>query len=340
MTLSIITINRNNAVGLEKTLRSVEAQTCRDFEHIIVDGASTDGSTEILRSLTSIPSPEGEESTEGWTTFQYAGDDGVSGYYISEPDGGIYNAMNKGIRRATGTYIQILNSGDCLAAPDVVERMKGSLSQSSKSFPSGGDLGEAPSLSPLGEGQGEASCRGEAPLILYGNMVKVFPDGHILRDKCFAGQPITMLGMYVGTLNHSPAWIRRDLFERFGFYDEMLKIVSDWKWYLQALVLGNGSAKPLSREEVKYMDFDVTLFDMTGISETNKLLDKLERRQVLEALVTPAILADYDRFVNDIDLAKRLHRHPWAFKVVRFLERVLFKKEKIQRKRRGESRYQ
>jgi glycosyltransferase involved in cell wall biosynthesis len=269
MKLSIITINRNNAVGLEKTMRSVAAQTFKEFEYIVIDGASTDGSVEVIKSL------ESEFAHLKW---------------VSEPDAGIYNAMNKGLRMASGDYIQILNSADCLAAPEVTERMLEEL-----------------------EKQG-------SPSILYGNMVKCFPDGRKMVDKCFAGQEITMLGMYTGTLNHDPAYIRRDLFEKYGYYDESLKIVSDWKWYLQALILGD--------EKPQYVDMDVTLFDMTGISETNAGLTKAERAQVLKELVPSNVLADYDAWVPSIRQMRRIKRHPWAYKMVWFLERVLFKVEK------------
>ncbi len=279
--ISIITINRNNAAGLENTLQSVAAQTYKEFEYIIIDGASTDGSVEVINKY------EPEFAHLKW---------------VSEPDKGIYNAMNKGIRMASGDYIQILNSADCLAAPDVTERMLAALEE---------------------KGQ---------PTILYGNMVKCFPDGRKMVDKCFAGQEITMLGMYTGTLNHDPAYIRRDLFEKYGFYDEDLKIVSDWKWYLQAL--------SLSGEKPHYIDVDVTLFDMTGVSETNKALDKAERQQVLAQLFPNAVLADYERYAFPIDQIKRLKRHPWAYKLVWFLERCLFKVEKQKRKKTSVSKYE
>ena len=74
---------------------------------------------------------------------------------------------------------------------------------------------------------------------------------------------------------------------------------------------------------------------MTGISETNKELDKAERKQVLEQMFPKAILADYERFSFPIDQMKRLHRHPWAYKMVWFLERCLFKKEKRQNRRKN-----
>lgn len=272
--LFLITINRNNAVGLERTMQSVAVQTFKEFEYIVIDGASTDGSVEVIKRYES--------------QFLHL-------TWVSEPDAGIYNAMNKGLRMASGDYIQILNSGDSLAAPDVTERMLTELEKAGN------------------------------PSILYGNMIKCFSDGRSMVDKCFAGQEITLLGMYTGTLNHDPAYIRRDLFEKYGYYDETLKIVSDWKWYLQAIILGN--------EKPKYVDLDVTLFDMTGISETNKNMDKAERKQVLEELFPMAILADYERFAFPFDQIKRLQRHPWAYKTVWFLERCLFKMEKRKMKK-------
>lgn len=281
MKLSIITINRNNAIGLEKTMRSVANQTFKEFEYIVVDGASTDGSVDVIKKI------EPEFAHLKW---------------VSEPDSGIYNAMNKGIRMASGDYIQILNSADCLAAPDVTARMLAGL-----------------------ENAGD-------PAILYGNMVKCFPDGHRMTDKCFAGQEITMLGMYTGTLNHDPAYIRRDLFDKYGYYDESLKIVSDWKWYLQAIIKGG--------EKPHYVNMDVTLFDMTGISETNKDLDKAERKQVLEQMFPEAVLKDYEQFAFPLSQIKRLQRHPWAYKMFWILERGLFKLEKVRRDKYKVTQYE
>ncbi len=284
MQLSIITINRNNAAGLEKTLQSVASQTFKEFEYIIIDGASTDGSVEVVKKYVDSAAEPVEAPTVKW---------------VSEPDTGIYNAMNKGIRMATGDYIQILNSADCLAAPDVTERM----------------------LKALEERQN--------PSILYGNMIKCFPDGRRMVDKCFAGQEITMLGMYTGTLNHDPTYIRRDLFGKYGYYDETLKIVSDWKWYLQAIVLGD--------EKPQYVDMDVTLFDMTGVSESEGSKSKIkeERAKVLKELIPAPFLSDYEHYADDIHLMRRIHRHPWAYKLVWFIERCLFKLEKRQNKRKN-----
>ena len=279
--LTIITINRDNSCGLEKTMRSVLNQSCQEFEYVIIDGGSTDKSVEVIEKYSAL---FGDHSR-----------------WISEPDFSIYNAMNKGISMATGEYVQFLNSGDCLASEDVIERMLVALKQN------------------------------DYPPMLYGNMLKDKLDGFVKRDKCFAGASITLLGFYYGTLNHSSTYIKRDLFQKYGTYDESLKIVSDWKWFLQTIVLGG--------ERVVYTDIDVTLFDMTGISETNKELDKAERKYVLSEILPHTILSDYEQWAFSIAQMKRLKRHPWAFKIVWFLERCLFKKEKWQNRTKRTIQY-
>lgn len=97
MKLSIITINRNNASGLKKTIESVISQSYTDFEYIVIDGASTDESVDIIKSYS----------------------DKIS-YWVSEHDTGIYNAMNKGVLASHGEYVLMLNSGDYLVDKDVL----------------------------------------------------------------------------------------------------------------------------------------------------------------------------------------------------------------------------
>ena len=277
--LSIITINYNNAEGLRKTLASVASQTYADIEHVIVDGGSTDGSVEVIReyeqSLASRLSPLA--SNLKW---------------VSEPDKGIYNAMNKGIRMATGEYIEILNSGDILFDANVTQRMIEHLDQ--------------------------INSQNENPIgILYGNMIKVNTQGKVVGKSGYTEYSLRQF--YSSTLNHDCAYIRRDLFEEYGLYDEQLKIVSDWKWYLQAI--GLGRVKP------EYVDIDVTIFDDGGISETNLALRYAERRKVLEEVLPPAVLWDYDTHAFEMEQMKRLRR--WKlYGLVYFMERVCFKLEK------------
>lgn len=283
MILSIITINRNDAKGLERTLESVmkqEGVADLQIEHVIVDGASTDESVEVIRQATG----DRLQATGGEGVYA----NGICYRWISEPDKGIYNAMNKGIRMASGEYIQILNSADVLAAPNVCVRMLAALEENNY------------------------------PDILYGNMIKRWPDGKTYCDRCEAGK-LSMLSFYHGTLNHDPAYIRKSLFDKFGYYDESLKIVSDWAWYLKAI--------PLGGVEPVYMNIDVTIFDMNGVSERNTKLWPIERRPVLEREVPRMILADYDKYAGDMRMMDRIRKHH-MYKFVYFIERVLFKLEK------------
>lgn len=284
MKLSIITINRNNAAGLEKTLKSVSSQTCKDFEHIIVDGASTDNSVDVIKKYeTSLSTLKTSHSIK----------------WISEPDKGIYNAMNKGIKMASGDYVQILNSGDILASDDVVARMRIELMT-------------------------ENNAADEPLPILYGNMIKDFGNGKLKKDACGNDSytPESFLYFYNGTLNHGSAFIRRDLFEKYGYYNEEMKICSDWEWFVRVIALGN--------ERVCYTNIDVTVFDMFGVSESDgkyRELIRKERREYLESVTLPSVLRDYDQYSKPIFQYQRLKKHH-LWPLVTFMERVLFKLEK------------
>lgn len=320
MKLTIVTINYNNAEGLQKTLASVAEQTYRDIEHVIIDGGSTDGSIDAIKEYVAA-NPDKDpffKHTIKW---------------ISEKDDGIYNAMNKGIEIALGRrivdsfnrseqredkyseanrpkrsgvenkvlpdYIQILNSGDVLATPDVTERMVKAIEDA------------------------------EFPSILYGNMIRDYGNGKLSKDVCFGDRVTkspqaqevewTMDDFIKGTVNHDPTYIHRSLYEKYGLYDENLKICSDWKWFVNAVVFGS--------EKLYYVPIDVTIFDTTGISETNLEFREKERHAELEKMLPAAILKDYDRYHFPIEQYKRLKKyHIWG--LVYFMERVLFKLEK------------
>lgn len=268
MKLSIVTINYNDAVGLRKTLESVAMQRSCDceVEHIVIDGGSTDNSVDTIKQYPHVSK------------------------WISERDKGVYDGMNKGIRLATGDYIQILNSGDILASDHVIEDCRLKI----------GELGY--------------------PEMMCGNMLKQMPNGKIIRDDNGRCEDLSFFRFFTATLNHDCLWIKRDLFDRFGLYDENLKIVSDWKWYLQVIVLA--CIKPV------YVNIDMTIFDMTGISERNIGLRNKEREQVLREIMQAAIYEDYAARKFDIEQMNRLHRYPLAYKMVWFIERILFKLEK------------
>lgn len=193
MHLSIITINYNNVAGLRKTIDSVLMQTYSDFEYIIVDGASTDGSKEILEQL---------QHSKG------AGNIAFPLTIISEPDSGIYNAMNKGIRLAQGDHLQFLNSGDYLTSPTILEQVF--------------------AISTTAD-------------VIYGNCIDVLNTGATTKWK--VPQNVTAYFLWHSMISHQASFIRRTLFDSVGMYREDLKYASDWEFFLKAFVLHNATTK-------------------------------------------------------------------------------------------------
>ena len=177
MKYSIITINYNNKEGLRKTIESVVNQSCKDYEYIVIDGGSTDGSREVIE--------------------EYA--DRIS-YWVSEPDKGIYNAMNKGIKAAHGEYLNFMNSGDCFNNVNVLHDI---LPQLNADIVTGNSINEDLSARPF----------------------------HV------SNRP-TMIQFYSNTVDHQASFISRQLFED-TLYDESYKIVSDWKFYVEKIIFQN-----------------------------------------------------------------------------------------------------
>ena len=167
MKLSIITINYNNAAGLKKTLDSVASQTYTDFEHIIVDGASTDGSVDEIIAYSQSPIANRHKIT-----------------WISEPDTGIYNAMNKGVLMAEGEYTLMLNSGDYLVDDHVIENVL-----------------------PLLDGTD----------IIQGNTIEEYLD-KTMRNRGYGKSDIDFFDVMKGHFLHQAAFCRRDLFGRYGMF--------------------------------------------------------------------------------------------------------------------------
>ena len=216
MKLSVITINYNNREGLADTICSVESQTLKDFEWIVVDGGSTDGSRELI------------EAHKGSFTS-----------WVSEPDSGIYNAMNKGIRMSGGEYLLFLNSGDQFADNQVVDKV-------------------------LPELKGED--------FIVGNIYHSDKPG-IPAFKEINAKPWHLAFMLTtSSLPHQSTFTHRSVFERYGYYREDLRIVSDWAKLMEALVFGHGS--------LRYIPIVISIYDAGGISSVNRKLYDAERRKV------------------------------------------------------------
>jgi len=258
--ISVITINLNNAGGLAITIRSIIEQTFKNFEFLIIDGGSIDESVDVIRKYENRIS-----------------------YWIAEEDGGIYNAMNKGINHANGEYCFFLNSGDYLADKFVFENIF-------KTNPT--------------------------ESILLGNSLMI--KGEIVRIDKYPNIPFGLL--YRGSICHQAAFISRSLFKKYGVYDDSLKIVADWKFFLQTIALHN--------ESVKYLDYNIAYHDLFGVSITQEELFFQERKKVLKESVPVNILTDYDNYWDDIIKSQRLN----SYKIPRFLtwlcEKFIIKLEK------------
>lgn len=275
MKLSVITINWNNVKGLEQTMKSVVDQIGVEFEYVVVDGASTDGSVEVIE--------------------KYAQQRDIK--WVSEKDTGIYNAMNKAVKMATGDYIAHINSGDWFVNEHVLSKLLAELEK----------------------------C--QYPPILFSKIIKVFPDGrHLVSGR--EPEIYSARFFFDGTLNHPGTLIRRSLFDQYGLYDENLRIVSDWKWFMN--VIGINEVK------VKHCAVRSLYFDMTGISETNTELCEKEVSEEIRKTLPTFALQDYFHYRRDFRLIDRLHRFPWAFKLVYYLDRILFVYERHKNNRQKE----
>ena len=255
MKLSIITVNYNDAKGLERTIQSVISQTFHDFEFIIIDGGSTDGSVDVIKKYESH-----------------------IGYWVSEPDGGIYQGMNKGLLQARGEYLNFMNSGDRFYASDVLEQI--------------------------------FSLDTDADIITGTHVGSPHPN--------VGKNGVTLYDLCTGAVDHQASFIKREVALRHP-YDEKYRIVSDWKFFIEALILDNCS--------FCYTDTIVVDVDMTGISNTNHDLNNREREAVLKELFPERILADYKLLTSIhpdlLEIAPRLTKSQSIRKAVTSLTRLL-----------------
>ena len=181
---TIITVTYNAVTVLERTIRTVITQTYENLEYIIVDGGSTDGTLDIIKKYA-------------------AGDERIR--YISEPDSGIYDAMNKGVGMATGDYLEFLNAGDLYRDDKVLLDVAGILGRGLNTY--------------------EID-------ILYGSIIYVYPDGSesIRTYSQFCEKKVYyLLG---DCINHQAMFAARRCFDN-GAFDTTYRISADREWMIR-----------------------------------------------------------------------------------------------------------
>ena len=182
MKVSIITIVYNNATCIESCIQSVLSQTYADIEHIIIDGGSTDGTQKVIEPY--IPQ---------------------LGYYISEKDSGLYNALNKGIKVATGDVIGILHSDDLFYQSDSVKKIA------------------------------QAFTETQADLV-YANGMYVAKENIRNIKRVYISKPFKKRYLNFGWIPlHTTIYAKKSVFEEYGLYDQDYDIASDYdislRWF-------------------------------------------------------------------------------------------------------------
>jgi len=243
MKVSIITVCKNAKHFLPQTMNSVLSQTYPDIEYIVIDGASTDGTLDLLQEYDRAYAASRER---GCTTHKFR--------WVSEPDSGIYEAMNKGIDMSCGTYLLFLNAGDCLHDESVLA---------------------------------DVFSRDHQEDILYGDVVWIDREKGQQKEHSFADCVLNEEFFFHASLAHPSTFIKKDLFVRYGKYDESFSIVSDWEFWIRAILIGRCSVTYLARV--------VSDFDVHGISSESAShgKHKRERLRVLRTYYAGPVVWSY-----------------------------------------------
>lgn len=177
---SIVTINLNHATGLKRTLDSLRAQTCKDYQYIVIDGGSNDDSVQLIKNNLDI--------IDIW---------------VSEPDNGVYFAMNKGLKKACGQYINFMNSGDAFANKDVLQKIKDLKNDSD---------------------------------IIVGRSILLAADGSMTESPMI--NSITPYGIISPFWNHQATFVKTSLHQR-HLFDETMRVSADRKALLHMMTEPN-----------------------------------------------------------------------------------------------------
>ena len=254
MKYSIITINYNNKDGLERTINSIISQTFHNYEYIIIDGGSTDGSLDVIKNYKHYIN-----------------------YWVSEPDNGIYNAMNKGIRQASGVYLNFMNSGDMFHSSYVLQEV--------------------------------SNLNAEEDIIIG----ICFDKENNIRHSIPMQEP-TLLTMLKDPFNHQSMFFKKELFTD-RLYDESYTIMSDAKFNFQTIILDNCSVKITDCIIADYDFYGISSNHELYIKERQRFLNELFPSRILkdyEMMFTPSEVP-LTALMPELKQYPSIHRLVYAF---------------------------
>ena len=251
--ITYVTITYQAAKVLQRTLDSVLQQDYPEITHLIIDGASTDGTLEMVNDYI-------ERSN--------AANNGHKILLMSEPDNGIYDAMNKGLRSLDGDYVCFLNAGDFLPAQDTVSRIVETISQRDGSF-----------VSPDTKGlQGDCpQC--DLPAVLYGDTDIVDAEGHFLHHRRLAPpEHLTWKSFRHGMLVCHQAFYARTDFAIATPYNQKYHYSADVDWCIRIM-------KAAAKENVPLLNLHMVVVNYTEEGQTtlHHRESLLERYRVMES---------------------------------------------------------
>jgi glycosyltransferase involved in cell wall biosynthesis len=227
MRISIITVCYNSAQTIEKTIKSIESQTYQNIQYIVIDGGSTDNTVEIINKHI-----------------------GVISDFISEPDNGLYDAMNKGIAMATGDLIGILNSDDTFYSDSVVEQIAKFHYQNII----------------------DASI---------GNILQHSETGKVVRN--YTSRYWNPMKLKIGFMPPHPSiFFKRELFNQFGNYELSFKIGADYELITRFFLKNN--------IRWKYSGITTTAMLVGGLSSSGTSSYKLITSEIQKALNMNGVL--------------------------------------------------
>lgn len=217
MKVSVITVSKNAQETIERTIKSVISQNYKDIEYLIVDGKSTDKTLDIVNKYK----------------------DKID-VIVSEPDGGIYYAMNKGIEKSTGDIIYFLNSGDLLFNRHTISNIVKVFKKNNSD-------------------------------IIYGDIALYESDNRkklILRRQ----NRVSSFFLVRDTIYHQSIFVKKYIFERYGKFDLQYKLQADYEWILRLIIRNNIPFYYSNQTVAKFLRGGLSFNEIESFKERFKIL--------------------------------------------------------------------